>query len=170
MRRPPLLLALLSLVGLMGATACSDNRVATLGQRVVSLLKADPAVASVGYGYESPAAIDAPYEPPYLAFFIHLKPGRQDIADAKPLIRSAAEIVWQTPAKLKSLVMEFSPAVLSSAPEDQAPADLFQVVVPMSSTPAPKERAADAQESALRDFVHALQQELQATYGPHKTS
>ena len=167
MRRPTILMALLSLV--LGSSACSDNRAEQLGQRVAAQLKTDPAVASVGYGYESPSSIDAPYEPPYLAFFVHLKLDRLDVADAKPMIRNAAEAVWQTPVKLNSVVIEFFPAAPSSSPAEQYPARLFHIVVPMGSAIAPRQAADNEQESELRSFAQSLQQELQAKYGPHKS-
>ena len=167
MRRPTALLAILSLV--LGSSACSDDRAEQVGKQVAAQLKTDPAVASVGYGYEPPSAIDAPYQPPYLAFFVHLVPGRQDVADVKPLIRSAAETVWQTPVKLNSLVIDFFPAPASSAPADQSPARLFHVAIPMGAAAAPRQASDAEQDPGLRDFAQALQQELQAKYGPRKS-
>ncbi|ADG98178.1 hypothetical protein Srot_1718 [Segniliparus rotundus DSM 44985] len=186
MRRPPLLLALLSLVGLMGGGCVKpDDRVDLLAARIVAQLKADPLVTDAQYRYTAPQGIDD--ADPHLTFSIEVLPGHAGADEWKPQTRRVVEEVWKTPARLNQVKVVFNTrSAVGASPEQSDGAGtmqqpLFQVQVNLLFNPAntvqPSAEPTFSVEPRIAErhldewrFAQELQRDLYATYGPHKTS
>jgi hypothetical protein len=185
-RRPPLLLAVLSLVGLMGG-GCGkpDDRVEQLAAQIVAQLKADPIITDARYRYTTPQGIDD--ADPHLTFYIEVLPDHARADKLKPQARRVIDQVWKTPAQVDRVKVVFNthPADGSSPAQsdeaDTARQPLYQVEVNLlfnsANTVRPSAEPTFSVEPQIAEryldewrFAQQLQHELYDKYGPHKTS